>query len=129
MSKKNPPATQPEPSGVLTQAKFQSFSSPYPLPQQLEAFERWAPGSAAEVMATSQEVIRHNLRMQALSVQGEVGKTEHMNNTIRWVMLLGLVGGFVLVLLDKSAASYVFLFGEFGALAAAFLYGRLRSAK
>ncbi len=134
MSKRHRPPALPannDPKQVVTQGSFQTISSPYPLPIQLDSFEEYAPGSAAEVIKTAQESIRHQERMQELAIKGQIDHDrgiregdQHKNTTIRWVLILAIGGAFVLAYLNKDTASYVLLFSGLAALVGALFYSK-----
>lgn len=105
-------------------SQTQSFSSPYPLPNQLEAFERFAPGSAQEVIATSQESIRFQQRMHELTLTAEIARDTHMNNTVRILLILAVSGAFVLAYFQRDLKSYGVLFTCLATLVGAVLSTR-----
>lgn len=127
MSKKpRLPPSIPNNAPATIQGTIQTFSSPYPLPQQLEAFERFAGGSAKDILATAQESIRHQERLHETALKAQIARDQHMNSTMRWVLILAIAGAFVLTYLNRDTASYVFLFAELATLAGAILYGKIK---
>lgn len=126
MSRKHQyPRSQQQPK-LIAQQQTVSYSSPYPTPQMLEAFERFAPGSAREVMDISRKSVESQIKLQEASFEASKSYEFRRLNYTFFIAAIALLGGVLLALLDRSMAAYGVLIGELATLAGAFLYGKLR---
>ena len=97
-------------SGVLVQA---SFSGPLPPPGMLASYERILPGSA------------HRMFLQVESEQKHRQRIESRGQVFAFVLSsLALVGGTVLLAMDKNLAGFAVYLSALVPLVVAFITGR-----
>jgi uncharacterized membrane protein len=127
MSKKNSQFPQNQSQSkqqVVTQTIQASYSSPYPLPGVLEAYEKLAPGSAKEIIEISRRTVESNIERQDFGMRAAVAHERRVLFTIQMTLGISIPGAFLLAFFNKDTAAYVFLFGELAALIGAFLYSK-----
>jgi uncharacterized membrane protein len=125
-----PPAPPPRQTTTLISQKsttFQhsSFEGPLPSPELLEKFDQVLPGLANRI---------------AKMAEGYALDRWRNGRTTRWSTILGqvfafiiamtiILGGFYLVLHDKSAAGITAVLATLAGIVGAFIYGRRQSPK
>lgn len=127
----SPPKVQPvaskqaKPPGVVQRFQLQAsisqhFHGPLPPPELLEHYEKVLPGGAERIfkMAEKEQVHRHSLE----STLPELARWGQRFGFI--LGLSGIIGGVVLVALDKSIAGFSVFFISLGSLLAAYMYGQ-----
>lgn len=103
-------------------AQVQTFSSPYPMPVQMECYEKLCPGIGQRILETSIDAVQHNLKMSEYQIKAGV-RFEFMRLIgALFVVLVILCGSFWMVYKNGDLKSYATLIGSVAAVIAALLY-------
>ncbi len=104
------------------------FSGPLPPPAWLERYEAILPGAAERLLALWERQSAHRQGIENVAMTSNAG-AQRRGQVFGFVIgLVGLVGGFVLVILGKDAAGYASVITSISALAAVYVVGKIANA-
>ena len=90
----------------------------------LARYNQVFPGCAERIVAMAESQSAHRQRLEAAHLAGSQ-KSERRGQTLGFTLgLIAIVGGIVLIALDKAVAGLVSIIVALGSLAGVFVYGR-----
>lgn len=110
-------------------AKKEEYSGPIPHPEHLSQYERILPGSADRLIKMAENQASHRQNSEKKIIDFEI-KNKSRGQIFGFILaVLGIFGGFVLVLCDKDVIGMSSLFGSVAILVGAFIYGKINDNK
>lgn len=106
----------------------ESFVGPVPPPSIIEAYEEVHPGAASAIFGSWQEQSRHRRDLESKVIDADIA-AEWRGLHLGFVLaLVVVIGGFVLVGLDKDVYGIVAILGTLVSLSGVFVYSKKRQA-
>jgi uncharacterized membrane protein len=125
----DPPSIEAEAAEVKQLFQMISYQSPLPPPAILEAYERILPGSAERIFDRMEREGDHRHWIERTTLQADVGAQQKGQWFAFVIALIGLSGGFGLILNGSSALGLAVFFITLASFAAVFIYGKKRQEK
>ncbi|MDO8795616.1 MAG: DUF2335 domain-containing protein [Vicinamibacterales bacterium] len=105
-------------------ASISAFQGPLPPPEMLERYNAIVPNGADRIVAMAEGQLRHRQQLESMVVNGNV-TSQKRGQLFAFVLgLVAIVGGIVLIGLDKDTQGLAAIITAFVALAGVFVYGR-----
>ncbi len=90
----------------------------------LERYNQIVPNGADRIIAMAESQLRHRHRLEGTVVDGNVAAQKRGQLFAFVLGFIAIVGGIVLIVLDKDAQGLAAIISAFVALAGVFIYGR-----
>lgn len=107
-----------------------SFSSgPLPPPSDLAKYDQVFPGCAQRIVQMAESQSQHRQTLESAVVRGNV-RRQAVGQWLAFVLgLVTIIGGIVLIALNKDALGLAAIISAFATLAGVFIYGQRQQAK
>lgn len=132
--KSNSPVSVADPNALDTRqgqaparrvsASISAFQGPLPPPEMLERYNHVVPNGADRIVAMAEGQLRHRQRLESTVVDGNVNAQKRGQIFAFTLGLIAIIGGIVLIALNKNAQGLAAIITAFVALAGVFVYGR-----
>lgn len=115
---------QPQAPARRVSASISAFQGPLPPPEMLERYNQIVPNGADRIVALAESQLRHRQRLESTVVDGNVTSQKRGQLFAFILGLVAIIGGIVLIGLDKNTQGLAAIITAFVALAGVFVYGR-----
>lgn len=118
------PNLPPNAAAMRAQISSMTWSAPLPPPDALIQYNQAFPGCAERIVASAESQAQHRQHLEKITVEGNV-ESQRRGQWMAFILaLLILVGGFVLIYLNKSILGTAFIGTDIAATVGVFIYGK-----
>jgi len=113
-----------QPPARRVSASISAFQGPLPPPEMLERYNQVVPNGADRIVGMAETQLRHRQGLESTVVNGNV-TSQKPGQVFAFILgFIAIVGGIVLIGIDKNTQGLAAIITAFVALAGVFVYGR-----
>lgn len=108
---------------VVAQMMSIERSSILPPPDEMERYEKLSPGITTTLINTYQKQAEHRMELEKTVISSGISNAKRGQIFAFIIAMTALLGGFVLLFLDKNILGITSILGSLAALVGVFIYG------
>lgn len=114
---------------VTSKIVAEMYSGPIPHPDLFAKYEETLPGSADRILGMAEKQAKHRQELEKAVVFSGVRDSRRGQYFAFIIGVIGIVGGFILILFNKNAFGIATIITSLTALTGVFVYGRISEKK
>lgn len=114
---------------LVQQITSVSYSGPIPHPSDFQQYERVLPGAADRILSMAEKQSEHRQVLEKSAILSDVENSKRGQWFGFIIAIACIIGGFVLIALDKDITGLSVIFASIASLVGVFIYGRKSDAK